>query len=153
MATISSTGVGSGLDINSLVSQLVAAERAAPEQRINRESAKATTEFTALATLKGAMSAFQGALNAMKGADALALRKATAVDETAFTASATTKAAVGNYDVEVVQLATAARVGSAVYPGGPDSMVGPGTLTIAVGANSFSIDIAAEADSLADIRD
>jgi len=153
MATLSSTGVGSGLDINSLVKQLVAAERSAPEQRINRESAKATTEFTALATLKGAMSAFQGALNAMKGADAFATRKATAGDEAAFTASVTTKAAAGNYDVEVVQLAAAARIGSAVYPGGPDSVVGTGTLTIAVGAKSFSVDIAAEGNSLADIRD
>src|SRR6187551_1759984 len=131
MATISSTGVGSGLDINSLVSQLVAAERSAPEQRIKRESAKATTEFTALATLKGAMSAFQGALNPMKGADAFALRKATAGDEAAFSASVTAKAAAGNYDVEVMQLATAARLGSTVYAGGPDSVVGTGTLTIA----------------------
>src|SRR6478609_7076630 len=153
MATLSSTGVGSGLDINSLVKQLVAAERSAPEQRISRESAKATTEFTALATLKGAISAFQGALNAMKGADAFATRKATAGDEAAFTASVTTKAAAGNYDVEVVQLAAAARIGSAVYPGGPDSVVGTGTLTIAVGAKSFSVDIAAEGNSLADIRD
>ena len=153
MATISSTGIGSGLDINSLVSQLVAAERAAPEQRINRDTAKATTEFTALATLKGAMSSFQAALNAMKGADSFGSRKATVGDEGAFAASVTSKAAAGNYDVEVVQLATAARLGSAVFPSGPDSVVGTGTLTIAVGAKSFSLEITSENDSLADIRD
>ena len=73
MATISSTGIGSGLDINSLVSQLVAAERAAPEQRINRDTAKATTEFTALATLKGAMSSFQAAAECDEGRGLLRL--------------------------------------------------------------------------------
>jgi len=152
MATISSTGIGSGLDINSLVTQLVAAERAAPEQRINRDTSKVTTEFTAMATLKGAMSSFQAAVNALKGADAFAPRKATVSDEEAFTASVTSKAAAGNYDVEVVQLATAARVGSALFPAGPDSVVGTGTLTVAMGDKSFSVDITSD-NSLAAIRD
>ena len=83
MATISSTGVGSGLDINSLVSQLVAAERSAPDRRISREDASLTTEFTALAALKGAMSGFQSALAALKAPSAFEVRKATVADEDA----------------------------------------------------------------------
>lgn len=153
MATITSTGIGSGLDINSLVTQLVAAERAAPEKRIAREDARLTTEFTALATLKGAMASFQGAASALKLSSALDLRKATVGDEKAFTATVTSAAAAGDYDVEVAQLATAARIGSALYPAGPDSVVGTGRLTIAMGANSFSIDITQDSDTLAQIRD
>lgn len=153
MATISSTGIGSGLDINSLVSQLVAAERAAPENRIGREDARLTTEFTALAALKGAMSAFQAAVSALKGGSSLDLRKATVGDEQAFTAAVTSSAAAGSYDVEVVRLATAARLGSGLYASGPDGVVGTGTLTIAVGAKSFSIEITEDSDTLAQIRD
>jgi flagellar hook-associated protein 2 len=153
MPTITSSGVGSGLDINSLVSQLVAAERSAPERRMSREDARLTTEFTALASLKGAMSTFQSALTALKTAGSLDLRKAIVGDETAFGASVTSAAAAGSYDVEVTQLATASRLGSAVFAGGPDSVVGTGSLTITSGATSFSIDIDAESDSLAQIRD
>lgn len=153
MATISSTGIGSGLDINSLVSQLVAAERAAPEQRMVREDAKLTTEFTALASLKGAMSGFRTAVAALRLSTSLDLRKATVGDDKAFTATATGQAAAGSYDVEVVQLARAARIGSALYPTGPDTVVGTGTLNITVGGSSFSIEVGASNDQLGQIRD
>lgn len=152
MPTITSTGIGSGLDINSLVTQLVAAERAAPEQRMVREDAKLTTEFTALASLKGAMSSFRTAVAALRLSTSLDLRKATVGDEKAFTATATGQAAAGSYDVEVVQLATAARIGSALYPAGPDSVVGTGTLSVTMGSSSFSVELAA-GSTLAQIRD
>lgn len=150
MATISTSGAV--LDVNTLVTQLVAAERSTTDQRINRDTVKVSTEFTALATLKGAMSAFQAALNSLKGSDAFQPRKVTSGDEAAFTASATPKAAAGNYDVEVFQLATATRLGSGLFAGGATDHVGSGKLTISVGDKPFSIDIAAD-DTLADLRD
>jgi len=150
MATISTSGAV--LDVNTLVTQLVAAERSTTDQRINRDTVKVSTEFTALATLKGAMSAFQSALAALKGTDSFEPRKVTSGDEAAFTVSATSKAAAGRYDVEVVQLASASRLGSGVFPDGPTGTVGSGTLSIAVGTDSFDIEIAAD-DTLADVRD
>jgi len=153
MATISSAGVGSGLDINSLVSQLVAAERAPKEGRLTREDVRLTEEFSALAVLKGAMSGLQGAANAVRTPAALALSKASVRDEQYFTASASAAAVAGSYDVEVEQLATAARLGSEVYVGGSGSVVGTGTLTITVGTRAFSIDITQDSDTLAQIRD
>ncbi len=153
MATITSTGIGSGLDVNSLVSQLVAAERSGPEKRLTREDLRLTTEFSAMATLKGAMAGFQTALNALKTAGSLDIRKATVGDEGAFTASVTSAAATGDYQVEVSRLATASRLGSAVYAGGPDSVVGTGTLTVTTGTTTFNVEITAESDSLAQIRD
>ena len=62
MAGIQASGLGSGLDINSLVSQLVTAERAPLEQRIVRHETKVTTKISALGTLKGALSTFKSAL-------------------------------------------------------------------------------------------
>ncbi|MDQ2641807.1 MAG: flagellar filament capping protein FliD [Pseudomonadota bacterium] len=153
MATISSAGVGSGLDINSLVSQLVAAERAPKDGRLTREDVRLTEEFSALAVLKGAISSLQGAANSVRTPAALALSKATVRDEQFFTASVSSAAVAGSYDVEVEQLATAARLGSEVYLDGSGSVVGTGTLTITVGTKSFSIDVTQESDTLAQIRD
>ena len=81
MATISSTGIGSGLDLNSLVSQLVAAERAPKDGRIVRDDAQLTAEFSALAKLKGAMSSLLGAANGLRTSTSLALSRARVGDE------------------------------------------------------------------------
>lgn len=153
MATITSTGVGSGLDINSMVAQLVAAERAPADQRLTRSDAKLTAELTALSRLKGAMSTFETALGALKTGSTFEAFKAMSGDDKALTATATAAAAAGRYDVEIRQLATAARVGSDLFAGGASEEVGTGTLTISVGARSFSIDIAEDGNTLAAIRD
>lgn len=153
MATISSPGVGSGLDVNALVSKLVAAERAPREGRIARTESRLATEFSALAALKGAMSGLQGAATALRGADALAVRKAIVGDDAFLAASAGAAAVPGSYDVQVSQLATAARLGSGVYAAGPDSAVGTGSLRISVGTASFSVELSEGGNTLAQVRD
>jgi flagellar hook-associated protein 2 len=153
MATISSLGVGSGMDINSLVSQLVAAERAPKDSRLTREDAKLTAEFSALATLKGALAGLQSASRSLRDAESFALSRTVVSDEEFFTASGTGEAVPGSYDIRVEQLATAARLGSGVYPGGAGSVVGTGTLTIAVGTQSFDVVLTEDTDTLAQIRD
>jgi len=55
MAAITSPGIGSGLDINSLVSQLVAAERGPKENLLNFKEATAQAEIAAYGTLKSAI--------------------------------------------------------------------------------------------------
>lgn len=152
MATITSLGIGSGMDIASLVTQLVAAERAPRENRILRQETRLTTEFSALGVLKGAMAGLQAAAKGLTGVNAMALNKAVAGDEKYFTASATGAAVAGTYDVRVAQLATAARLGSGVYAD-PDATVGSGTLTINAGSTTFDVEIAPGTDSLAAVRD
>jgi flagellar hook-associated protein 2 len=153
MASISSSGIGSGLDVNSLVTQLVAAERAPQDARLTRVDAKLTTEFTALAQLKGSMSAFQAALTALKSASTLISRKATLGDDKNLTAVASASAAAGVYDVEVVQLAKAAQVASAAFPGGSTTAIGTGTLNLSMGGAAFSVVIDSSNNTLAGIRD
>ena len=77
MAGIQASGVGSGLDINSLVSQLVSAENASRSAPILRREAAATTKISALGTLKGALGAFKGALTPLRNLDVFSVRKAT----------------------------------------------------------------------------
>lgn len=149
---ISSTGIGSGLQIDSLVSQLVAAERSAGQTRIDTKKTKLTEQFSAMATLMGGMSAFQSSLNSLVSSNSFNSRKVSVSDEAAFTAKAGSSAAAGSYDVQIEQLAKAAQLGSDAFASG-STTVGTGTLTISVGASSFSIEVGEGGNSLANIRD
>ena len=152
MATISSTGIGSGLEIDSLVSKLVAAERSAGQTRIDTKKTKLTEQFSAMATLMGGMSAFQASLNSLVSAGSFTSRKVSVSNEAAFTAKATASAAPGSYNVQVEQLAKSAQLGSEAFASG-STPVGTGTLTIAVGDSSFNIEVGEGGNSLANIRD
>ena len=153
MAGIQAGGVGSGLDINSLVAQLVSAENASRSGPILRREAAATTKISALGTLKGALSAFKGALTPLRNLDVFSMRKASSEDATRFTATASSGAAAGSYDIEVINLASAHRLASGPYLAGASTEIGYGSLTITVGAESFDVEISQDANTLEDIRD
>src|SRR6185312_12342334 len=105
MAGIQSQGIGSGLDVNSLVTQLVAADRAPRAAQITRHETDTTLQISALGALKGALATFRTALEGLKTLDALTPRTAVSGDDKALTASATSSAATGSYEIEIVDLA------------------------------------------------
>jgi len=152
MAGIQANGIGSGLDINSLVSQLVTAEAAPGQQRISRHEVAVTTKVSALGTLKGALAAFKAALEPLKSVEAFQSRKATSADSKIFTVTADTDAVAGHYSVEVVQLAKAHQLASVPFVGGSSASVGYGSLAISVGDQTFNVDIKQDAATLDDIR-
>ena len=117
-----------GLDVSGLVTRLVAAERAPYDARIAKAESKLTTEVSAMAQLKGAMSSLQSALGTLKAPGDFQVRKVTLGDDTHFAAATTSEAAPGNYSVEVRQLAKAAQLGSAAISGGATALSGTGTL-------------------------
>ena len=59
---LTATGVGSGLDIESLVTKLMQAERAPKEQRLLSKETDVTNSISGLASLKGALSDLQTSL-------------------------------------------------------------------------------------------
>lgn len=148
---ISSPGVGSGLDIGSLVTQLVAAERAPMESRIRRMESDATVKLSAFGNLRAALEGLDKSLAKLTGGDAGSARKATVPEGAGFTATASSGAPVGSYAVEVVSLAAAHKLASGAFAEGVD--VGTGTLTIEAGEHSFAIDLQSGAASIDDIRD
>jgi len=152
MPTISSAGIGSGLDIASLVQQLLAAERQPVERRLAREESRANAELSALGTLRSALSGLRDALAALRGTASFAKRSAISADANLFAATAAAGAAPGAYEVEVRALATAHKLASGAFPGGASTLVGSGTLTIGTGAQAFSVSFPA-ASSLTAIRD
>lgn len=153
MPVLQSPGIGSGLDVNGLVAQLVAAERTPLEQRIARRESQIGTQISALGTLKGALSALQGSLASLESLDAFQVRKATSSDGDVFSATAGSNAAPGSYAVEVVRLASAHKLVSGPFAGGATSVVGTGTLTISTGGESFDVVIDESSNTLAGIRD
>jgi flagellar hook-associated protein 2 len=150
MATISSLGVGSGLDIASLVSQLVAAERAPAQGRISTAQSRANLQLSAIGTFKGALSDVKAKLEALQ-TGALATLKAQSTKPEAFTASTSANAAAGSYDVEVVALAQSHKLASAAYADGAGSVLGNGDVEISVGGEAFTVTLTDGANTLADL--
>ena len=153
MAGIQASGVGSGLDIASLVSQLVAAEREPLKARIDRREATATVELSAFAKLRSALAALRDALAPLRDEQLFAVRSAVSADEAVFTASASSSVSAATYDVEVVSLASAHKLASAAHAGGASSFVGSGTLSVSLGGESFEVELTAATGTLAGIRD
>jgi flagellar hook-associated protein 2 len=153
MAGLSSPGLGSGLDISSLVTQLVAAEKAGPQRQITRAQTSTVTTISALGNLKGALGTFNAALSPLKTLEAFAGRTASSSKPEVFTASAASTAAAGIYDIEVVHTASAHQIKSKAFASGATQAVGTGTLTITVGGNSFQVAIDSTKNTVAGIRD
>lgn len=152
MASVTASGIGSGLDINSIVSQLVSAERAPQENRLTSKEALIQARLSAYGSLKSALSTFQTSLSSLTNADTFSKRSATSSDTSIFTATSTTSAAAGTYTVQVEQLATKHKIASAAYADS-DTGVGAGDLTFTQGTESFTVTISDGEDSLTAIRD
>jgi len=152
MASIISSGIGSGLDITGLVGQLVAAEGAPVETRLGKQEAIAQSKLSAFGSVKSALSGFRDHLDSMRKLDSLLVRKGTSSNEDLFTVSVDKNASPASYSIDVRQLAQAQKLSSTAFASS-DTVIGTGTLTISIGAESFAVDIDAENNTLAGIRD
>jgi len=152
MATTTGAVGGSQIDVQGLVSQLVAAERATTDKQISRDSSRITTQISSIGQLMGSLSTFRSALTSLKGPDAFNTRQVTSSDEALLTATADAKAAPGSYEIEVVRLAQAHQISSSAFANGNSTVIGTGSLTISLGGESFTVDITEENSTLAGIR-
>lgn len=148
------TGVGSGIDIDSIVSALVTAEKAPKEAQLSRLESKTTTKFSALGTLKSALSDFQTALAGLNDASLFENHTATSSNKSALTATASKSALPGSYSIEVGRLATGSKVATAAIPSSFTSGSAVETLSVKLGADGevTNISIAAGSD-LSSTRD
>jgi flagellar hook-associated protein 2 len=111
--SISSPGIGSGLDVSSIVSSLIAADRAGPTQIINTKQAAAQAKLSAIGTLTSAINSFQTAVTALNDPTSYTSMTATASNTSVLAASATSLATAGTYNVTVNQLAQAQSLATA----------------------------------------
>ena len=157
------TGIGSGIDIDSIVASMVAAERAPKATQLATLEKKTTTQITAIGSLKSGISDFQTALGALNKVELFQARSATSSMPGLVGVTASTTAGTGSYSVEVKSLAVSSKVALAAFrnPAESPARFASGTLYIALGgssddsvaAASFSITVDSSNNSLAGLRD
>jgi len=139
MASISSLGVGSGLDLETMVTKLMTAERA-PINALTTKITSAQTKISLFGTLSTKLSALQTAADTLQFPSRLSATKATSADTSIFTATSAFGAVAGSYGIEVTQLAAAQKSFTQEYLGG--TTFAPGSLSFTVaGAPAASIDL------------
>lgn len=137
--TISSAGIGSGLDVNSIVSQLMAIEQQ-PLKALATKEATYQAQLSAYGQLQGALSGFQSAMQGLSNAYQFNGVSATSSDSTVASASASATAIAGSYAINVTTLAQAQQLASSALAS-TTTTVGTGTLTFQFGTwngSSFS---------------
>ncbi|MBW8307658.1 MAG: flagellar filament capping protein FliD [Thiobacillus sp.] len=97
------------LDVNSIVSQLMAVERQ-PLGKLSAREAGYQAKLSAYGSVKGSFAGFQTALQGLNSVSKFQSLTATASDTSVFSASASSNAAAGTYSVEVSSLAQAQRL-------------------------------------------
>ena len=131
---ISSPGVGSKLDVNSIVTQLMGIE-SRPLAQLNTREISFQAKLSAFGSIRSALSQFQGAMSSLSFASRFEGATATSSDATAVSASATARAPAGSYAVEVSALAQNQRL-VAAGQATTTATIGTGTLTFDFGTIS-----------------
>jgi flagellar hook-associated protein 2 len=154
--SIQSLGVGSGLDLESLVGQLIDAERKPKQERLDKKDESFDAEISSLGKLKAKMKDFLDSVDELRTDNALKGREPTISNPSdnvePFTAEAANSAVEGSYKISVSQLASGSRIETAKAADGgfasTSSSVlsaGAGSLTFKIPStsNSFSINVTA----------
>lgn len=163
MATISSPGIGSGLDVNSIITKLMAIERQ-PITNLKTKATQIQAQISEYGKLQGATSALRDAALKLTSNDTWG--QTTGTSSSAAVGVAVRSAAIpGDFTIEVQSLAKAQALASGVFAS-PAALVGAGQLHIEPGSwgpgqTSFTpkpgagaVDVTIEAgDTLAQVRD
>lgn len=132
---LSSIGVGSGLPLNELLTNLRAAE-SAPLTLLKNRTDAVQSRISGYGTIKNALENFQTAAKELGKAESFGTH-ATQISGEGFTASASSKATTGSYSINVNQLATRQALTSHGLDNRQRTLAtGDVTLNITVGTNT-----------------
>lgn len=162
MATITSAGIGSGLAVDSIITQLMQLERQ-PIVQLQQRQSSYNAKLSSLGKIKGAMSALQTAADNLKTAATFAVFKTAIGNTSVLSASAGSGATPAGHSVEVKALAATQKLAA---PGQASSTatIATGTLKLELGALSggaytpdasrtYTITIDSTNNTLAGLRD
>ena len=160
MALITSAGVGSGLDLESIISATLSAENTPKLQALAEKEESLQVELSSLGEVKSAMSKLQDTIEKLADIDNFNKRIAnikqpTSDDGDLISVTPTSDISPGDFNIEVVELAQGSRATSnAGLFNSTDDVVtaSGGTLSFAAGDKSFDLTLDAGA-TLADLRD
>lgn len=145
---LSSAGIGSGLDVNAIITALVNAKQAGPAQQISSQTTQLQAQEAGLTALGSALNSLQTTLGKLGSSLTFTTYAATLGNTALGTTSTLPNAQPGSYNLTVNHLATAQTRASSAYASG--SAVGAGTLTVSVGNQSMNLNVSAT-DSISSI--
>ncbi|NIF26497.1 flagellar filament capping protein FliD [Pantoea sp. Tr-811] len=151
-ATITSLGVGSGLDLESILESLEESKTASLLDPITTQEESVEAEISAYGTLTSALDALQTAAEALADSS-LYDSLSTSISGSGVSVSTSSAAVAGTYKIEVTQLAQAQ---SLATDGVSDTSttLGTGTLTLqAGGSDAVSITLDSSNNTLEGLRD
>ncbi|MBI3230394.1 MAG: flagellar hook protein 2, partial [Burkholderiales bacterium] len=134
---ISTPGIGSGLDINGIITKLMAVE-SQPLQTFDSKEANLQGKISALGSLNGAVSSLQSSLTSLSNQATFQSVSATPTDTSIFTASATSKANAGIYSINVKQLAQSQTLATAGIASNTATIGNGGTTTLSFRLGAIS---------------
>jgi len=132
---LSSPGIGSGLDVNSIVSQLVSIEKQ-PLTVLQSKASVLQTQLSLYGTIKSQSSALADAASALAKASGWAVYKATSSNTAAVAVTADSTATASSFSMNVTQLARAQTAASMNVAQGATigTVSDAGTLSITLGS-------------------
>ena len=136
MASITSLGVGSGLDAESIISKLVSVE-SQPLQLLQKQESALKTQLSAFGKIQSLTSDLHDAASGLASTSLWMQTVATSGDTSAVTATSASGAATGSYDVNVSALATVQTATSTAFASS-NAQLSSGRLTIELGSWSGS---------------
>lgn len=148
---ITAAGAGSGIDIESILSQLNQLNQQ-PVTALNQKRAALDVELSAYGTVKGALSGLSTAAKALGTNSDFGEFQATSSDEDVFTAVSSGGDVAENLDIEVLSLATNHRLTSGAYASS-EAAVQQGSYSFTSGDETFDVDIDASNATLEGLRD
>lgn len=131
MPSITSTGVGSGLDVNAIVSSLMSVEKR-PLTQLQVQASTLQTRISAFGALKSQLSSLGDVAGRLATATNWNPMKVESSSTTALTATVASGAAPGRHSLAVTRLAQAQVLSSAAQASSA-AVLGTGTLTLEVG--------------------
>ncbi|AHG22070.1 flagellar hook protein FliD [Chania multitudinisentens RB-25] len=157
MASISSLGIGSGLDLNGLLEQMSKAE----QQRLmpyTTQQTSSNAKLTAYGTLKGALEKFDNLSKELANADFF--NNTTASQHSQFNITTNTRSVAGSYSIDVRQLAqspiltSTATIAAQTAKLGSDGAINRSiSITAGVPPKEVKISLHDEQTSLVEMRD
>lgn len=138
--TSSVNGIGSGLDVNGIVDQLMAIERQGQTRAVAKRDA-IQTRLDALGKIRAQMSALNNAAAALDQSSDWNAFITTSSDSDVVTASASSSATTGSLAFTIDQLATAASLRSANTIVSPATVITSGNLLVAKGGYSLGFSV------------
>ena len=152
LSGLATPGVGSGLDVNTIVGKLMAVEQQ-PITLLNQREASFQAKLSAYGSMKGAVSSFQTAMQNLSTASKFQAMSSSSSDSTVLTASATTDATPGSFALSVDHLAQS-QVLAASGIADQSAASSTGTLVIQVGTGAAkTITLDSTNNTLTGLRD